>query len=115
MGLGEIISGCVEMLRAIWDYIKKKFFIPLLKFFSNIVSFFKDPDRLRKLENDNELLAVSIKDKLDSGGYNVINCLFDKSINKIVDYNKDAQGITTNRLDSETEAMFGDKDMLILE
>ena len=114
MGLGEIISGCVEMLRAIWDYVKK-IAVKVLHFFNNIVSFFKNSNILRKLKANKDLLAVSIKDHLANGDYNVVNCLFDKERNEIVDYDENAQGITAESLDSETEKNFYGEDMIVLQ
>lgn len=111
--IGDVIDGILDMARAIWNYIKK-IAVRVLKFFSNIVSFFKNPDKLRKLGANRDLLAISIKDNLANGEYNVVNCLFDKSTNTIVDYEENAQGITAESLDSETKGYFGNKDMIML-
>lgn len=114
MGLfGDIIDGIVDRARAIWDYIKK-IAIKVLKFFNNIVSFFKDRNRLEKLKDNKDLLAVAIKENLENGNCNVVNCLFDKETNEIVDYEENAQGITAESLDSETKRHFGNKDMIVL-
>ena len=111
--IGDVIDGIVDMARAIWDYIKK-IAIKVLKFFNNIVSFFKDRNRLEKLKANKDLLAVAIKENLENGNCNVVNCLFDKETNEIVDYEENAQGITAESLDSETKGYFGNKDMIML-
>lgn len=111
--IGDVIDGIVDMARAIWDYIKK-IAVRVLNFFSNIVSFFKDPNRLEKLRTDRNLLAVAIKENLENGNCNVVNCLFDKETNEIVDYEENAQGITAESLDEETKKAFAGKDMIAL-
>lgn len=103
----------LELLRSIWDFIKK-IFVKVINFTRNILSFFKDPNRIRKLKEDSDLVAVSIKENLDNGNYNVVNCLFDKSSNTVVDLESQAMGIEAEDLDAFTEKSFGDKDMIIL-
>ncbi len=107
------MSFFIELLNAIWSFIRRIFF-KVVNFFRNIVAFFKDPERLRKLHQDSNLMAISIKEKLDNGNYRVVNCLFDKSDNKVVDAETEALGIEAEYLDKDTAYNFGDKDMIIL-
>lgn len=107
------MSFFIELLRSIWNYIKR-IFLKVVNFTRNILSFFKDPNRLKKLKEDRNLIAVSIKDNYDKGNYNIVNCLFDRSNNTIVDTENDALGIETEYLDRATANNFGDKDMIIL-
>lgn len=107
------MSYFIELLRAIWNRIKK-FFVKVLNFVNNIVSFFKNPQRLNKLKEDRDLIAVSIKENLENGQYNLVNCLYDKVLEEVVEVETDAIGIETEKLDKETKQHFGNKDMIIL-
>lgn len=107
------MSFFIELLNAIWSFIRRIFF-KVVNFFRNIVAFFKDPERLRKLHQDSNLMAISIKEKLDNGNYRVVNCLFDKSDNKVVDMKNHALGIEAEYMDNETANYFGNKDMIVL-
>lgn len=107
-----------ELIRRVWEWVKK-IFESLLNFGRNIVSWFQDPSRVRALEEDHDRLAVVVKDRLDNGNYNTIKCLFNCRTNKIEGThnasNKNAEGIESNDLDSETKKHFGNKEMLVLE
>lgn len=107
------MSYFIELLRAIWNKIKK-LFVKVLNFVNNIVSFFKNPQRLNKLKEDRDLIAVSIKENLENGQYNLVNCLYDKVLEEVVEVETDAIGIETEKLDKETKQHFGNKDMIIL-
>lgn len=103
-----------ELLAAIWDLIKK-IGVKLLGFIANIYSFFKDPSRLNKLQEDQSRIAVSIKENLANGNYQVVNCLFDTDTNELVAPETDAEIITAEDLDSQAEEKFAGKDMIILK
>ena len=113
MGLLNLL-GWVDFLRKIWDFIKK-IFVKVLKFFDNIVKFFRDPNRLKTLKQDSNKLAISIKEHLDNGEYHVVDCLFDKETNEVVDMEEDALGVEAESLDAKTQQTFGDRDMIILK
>lgn len=108
------MSFFIELLRSIWDFIKK-IFVKILNFVLNIVNFFKNPQILNKLKQNRDLIAISIKENLGNGNYNVLNCVFDKERQEVVYMKEDAMGITAESLDKETEKAFGNKDMLILK
>lgn len=103
----------IELLRKIWDGIKK-IILKIVDFAKNIVSFFKDPQRLKKLQEDKNRIAISIKENLENGQYNLVNCLYDKTTEEIVDMETDALGMNAENLDEETKQHFGDKDMIVL-
>ena len=107
------MSYFIELLRKAWEFIKK-IFLKIVNFVTNIVSFFKDPQRLKKLQEDKNRMAISIKENLDNGQFNVVNCLYDKTMEEIVDMETDALGINAESLDEETKQHFGDKDMIVL-
>lgn len=104
----------IDLLRKAWEFIKK-IILKIVDFAKNIVSFFNDPQRLKKLQEDKNIIAISIKENLDNGQFNIVNCLYDKATGKMVDMETDAQGIEAESLDEETKQRFGDKDMLIIE
>lgn len=109
-----MFSMIKELLLKVWDFIKKTFLI-ILNFFKNIISFFKTPSRLKQLEADKDKIAVAIKEKLENGDYQVVNCLFDKGTNQLVTPETDAEVISAQNLDSETIRTFGTKDMLVIQ
>lgn len=107
------MSYFIELLRKAWEFIKK-IFLKIVNFVTNIVSFFKDPQRLKKLQEDKNRIAISIKENLNNGQYNMLNVLYDKTMEEIVDMETDALGINAESLDEETKQHFGDKDMIVL-
>ena len=107
------MSYFIELLRKAWEFIKK-IFLKIVNFVTNIVSFFKDPQRLKKLQEDKNRIAISIKENLNNGQYNMLNVLYDKTTEEIVDMETDALGIDAESLDEETKQHFGDKDMIVL-
>ena len=103
----------IELAQEIWAFIKR-ILIKILNFARNIVGFFKNPSRLKKLKEDRNLMAIAIKENLDNGNYKTVNCLFNKATNEVEDY-QEALGIESEDIDSETEQAFGDKAMIVLE
>ena len=108
----DVIDGVFEGIEAIWDFISH-WFIQLLNFVDNIVSFFQDPTRKQKLLADKNKIAVSIKENLNNGNFNVVNCLFDQEAGEIVDY--DAETYEAEKLDASTRQNFGNKKMIVLK
>lgn len=97
-----------------WEWIKK-IVVAIISFVDNIVSFFRDHNRLRKLQENQNRIAVSIKGKQKNGDYQILNCLFDKAEKKLVEPEEDAVLITGQQLDAETKRAFGSKDMIVLQ
>ncbi|WP_020004355.1 hypothetical protein [Brachyspira innocens] len=108
------MSYFIDLLRRIWNFIKR-IFVKIINFASNIVNFFKSRNRLRKLEEDRDIIAVSIKENLGNNNYRVVNCLYDEAQEEIVDMEEDAIGIESNGLDEKTKQSFGNKDMIVLK
>ncbi|MBR6588349.1 MAG: hypothetical protein IKK82_13135 [Kiritimatiellae bacterium] len=102
-----------ELLGAFWNLIQK-FFVAVCDFARNVRAYFMDSFR-RSLLNDGKrrVLAVSIKERLDTGNYQLVHCLYDQDKNTVVDA-QDMEVITAEELDSETQRQFGDDDILIL-
>ena len=108
----------VKMFSSIWDALKrlgKIIFRAILSFANNIARFFKDPLRLKKLKEQKNKLAVSIKENMENGNYNVVNCLYDQNTGEVDDLETDGVGIESNELDAEARLQFGNKDMIILK
>lgn len=114
MSLIDTLYNWIDFLKSIWDFINK-IFVTVLNFVQNILNFFKNPSRLKKLKQDSNKLAIAIKENLDNGEYRVVNCLFDKEEQTIVDMNDEAQGIEAKDMDYQTERTFGNRDMIILK
>lgn len=107
------MSFFIELLRKIWNVIKK-FFVKVVNFAKHIKNFFKNTLRLKKLNKDKNTIAVAIKENLENGEYNIVTCLYDKEKEDITDLQTDAMGIEAEELDEETKQNFGNKDMIIL-
>ena len=113
MGFWDLMDDIVDAVMAIWDYIKH-LIVKTLQFFNHIVSFFKNPNRLRKLQHNQDLIAAVVKENLDNGKFNTISCLFDKTTGEVTDMEEDAIGIESEQLDADTRRNFGDKPMIVL-
>jgi hypothetical protein len=98
-----------EALEIAWDWLKKTW-VKIVNFSKNIVSWFKDTARLKKLKKDQNKMAIAIKKKLDSGDYQTVVCLFDKKKAEIID----GEVITSEDIDKDTKKQFGSKDMMVL-
>lgn len=104
----------IVFLEKTWKKIRK-IIVQILSFTNHILKFFKNPDRLKKLQEDRNKLAISIKEKLDNGEYRVVNCLFDRLEEDIIDFEDEAIGIAAEELDQQTENLFGDREMVIIQ
>lgn len=103
-----------EAIRAVWNFIKK-IILKILNFLKNILGWFKNPKRIETLEQNKDVIAVVIKQNLESGNYNVVNCLFDTKRGEIINPEEDAICYISEELDYETKMHFRDKDMLVLK
>ena len=100
-------------LQAVWDFLKKVW-VKVCSFIKNIVGFFKNPQRLQKLKENQNLVAVAIKEKLDSGEFQMVNCLFNKEEGTLETPEEDALVVTSEELDPQLKRAFGNKDMIVL-
>lgn len=109
----DFIFECIEEL----GRFIKRIFLRIVNFVKNIVSFFKDPRRQRKLQEDKNTIAVTVKKHLENGDYRVVSCLFDKKKNEVVTERdgEDIQDVEGEELDDKLSGAFGDKNMVILE
>jgi len=98
-----------NLLAKAWDWIKK-IFVKIINFFANIKSWFTQASRLKKLKEDKNKVAVVIKETLDNGDYNVVNCLFDEETNTL----DDAEVVQSEDIDQKTRDSFGNRDMIVL-
>lgn len=113
-----MINSIVEFFKRIWDGLVKFckiVFIVILKFTENVISFFKSPKRYKRIKENRNYLPIVLRQKLKNGDYNVIEGIFDEEKDDMVDIEKETQGIECERLDSELNGYFGDKDLIILK
>lgn len=103
-----------EAIRAVWNFIKK-IILKILNFLYHIVEWFRNPKRIVILEQNKDAIAVVIKQNLENGNFNVVNCLFDTKRGEIINPVEDAICYTSEELDYETKMHFRDKDMLVLK
>lgn len=103
----------IKVLHRIWDLVKK-IFLRVVNFIKNILNFFKTPERLSTLRENNNIISLSIKENLDNGNYNIVNCLFDLNENDVIDFEEDALGIQATDIDEETKMKFGNKSAIFL-
>lgn len=116
MAQGSVLrleEGIFNLIKCVWDIIKK-IWVAILSFTEHIRDFFRNALRLKKIQNNSDIIATSIKRKLEDGDYAVVNCLYDTEENKLVDYKRDAEIIAAEKLDATTRKMFGRKNMLVL-
>jgi len=100
----------LELIVEAWSWIKK-IWLKIVNWLINILSWFKDPYRYEELRRNKDKYAVAIKEKLESGDYKTVLCLFDEEKEEITD----AEAITSEQLDHDTRRNFGNEDMIILE
>ncbi|WP_120944654.1 hypothetical protein [Helicobacter labacensis] len=108
--IDNIIENVSEFFESVWAWVKR-IWVRILNFLKNIVDWFKDPQRAKRLQEEKDKLAVVIKENLDNGNVNVINCLFNTETSQI---EGDAQGIESEQLDAETQRRFGNNEMIVL-
>ncbi|WP_071192248.1 hypothetical protein [Trichormus sp. NMC-1] len=107
----NLIDSIKQALKEVWDFIKR-IFVKILNFIRNIRSWFQEPERLKKIEENNSIIAVAIKENLENGNFNVINCLYDQDSDSIIE--NETLIIETEELDANTKQQFNDKDMIKL-
>lgn len=112
--MNSMFDAIKRLLCAVWSIIKK-IAVVVARFLSNVVAFFKDPNMLGRLKSNQNSIAVSIKEKLENGDYQVVNCLFDQQTCELIDPDVAAQVVTASDIDAEMAEKFGDKSMLVLK
>lgn len=107
MNLADLI---LDSLKSIWNFIKRTF-IYIVNFFTNIVGWFREPQRLKTLRANKNAVAAVVKQKLKSGDYAVVNVLYNQTEDQIMD----AEIIEAKKLDNKTKESFKNHDVLILQ
>lgn len=79
-----------------------------------IISYFKNPKRLELLKNDENKIAVAIKEKNNDDSYKLMCCIFDKQTNEVVNM-EDAGFYNAESLEQDLLEAFSDKAMIILQ
>lgn len=116
---GDYVMSLIEeikrLLKQVWYFIKK-IALKVLNFFKNIIGFFKTPNRLKDLKNNENIIAIAIRDNLENNNYNTVSlAMFDTKSNELYDYQENSLHITAESLDAETISQFGHKDMLVIK
>lgn len=106
----SIIFMLWEPLKQLGKWLLKK----ILNFAKDIRDFFRERRRMKLLQERKELLAVSVKEKLDNGNFAIVNCLYDTDTEEVFDM-KEAQDVEAEQLDDVTNRNFGDKEMIVLQ
>ena len=99
-----------EALKSAWNYLKK-LWVKLLNWINNIVSWFRRPERIKKIEKNSNLVAATLKERLANGDYEVCNCLYDMETEEI----KEGEIIKTEELEQKAKNMFKNKNLVIIE
>ncbi len=101
-----------ELLEAVWNFLKK-IILRIINFVDNIVSWFRDPSRFRKIQQDHNKVAFALKQKLANNEYNVVVGVFDEQREEIL--TEDTVVYQAEELDRVTLKNFGNKDLIILK
>ena len=78
----------------------------------DLVEFFKRPESICILKQSPDKIAVSIKEKIQTGRTNVILTLFDKTTNRI---EQPLAVYSAKAVDPELLSLYGDKDMIVIK
>ncbi len=79
-----------------------------------VIGFFQQTEILKQLQENSNLLAVVVREKLDNGDIALTLTCYDKEKEKIAHSPYTKQYVVKN-IDSDLMQNFGNKDMLILE
>lgn len=104
----SLLQDIASLLLDIWESIKKTF-VRVLKFFKNIVNWFRSDGRMKKVQQEKNLVANTIKMKLGQKDYAVAN-IFNTETNEM----EDVEAFEYEELDEETKSRFGNKDMVVI-
>lgn len=115
MGFFSLVGNFFRNLWNMLCEIGKAIYQKIVSFAKNVVSFFQKPSRLEQLKQHEGYIATVVKENLDNGNVRIINCLYDKNKEKVVNYEEDAYGYECEQMDPELARNFGNKDMIILQ
>lgn len=80
--IGSIVSNVASLFKSVWSWVKK-IFVQVLNFAKNIVEYFRNPARLKELQNNKDLVAIAIRQKQGENIQVVLN-VFNAVKNKII-------------------------------
>ncbi|OBV28586.1 hypothetical protein BKN38_09855 [Helicobacter sp. CLO-3] len=79
-----------------------------------VVEFFKEPETLKSLQENKDLLAVVIREKKDDGKIQIVLTAFNESTNEMASF-PHTKSFLVEKIDEDLSASFGDKDMIVLQ
>ncbi|WP_104728215.1 hypothetical protein [Helicobacter felis] len=109
--IDNVTDNVVDFFESVWAWVKR-IVTRILNFFKNIVDWFKDPKRQKRLQEEKGKVEAVVVKHFENGSYNTINCLFNTDTGQIE--GEEALGIESEELDATTKKHFGDKDMIVL-
>lgn len=104
----SLLQDIEDLLLDIWNSIKKTF-VRVLKFFKNIINWFRSDGRMKKVQQEKHLVANTIKINLGNKNYAVAN-IFNTETNEM----EEVEAFEYAELDEETKSRFGDKEMVVI-
>ena len=81
----------------------------------DVVSFFKQPEILAKLQEDQNRIAVALKEKTEDNSYSVILCIYSQNDATLVTPEMAAKRFEAEELSVDLTSIFGNKDMIVLQ
>ena len=79
---------------------------------SDVITFFKQPDVMAKLQASENRMAVATKEKCESGSCVITLCIYDKSDSRLA---LPLKRFEVSKLADDLSSLFGDKEMLVLQ
>ena len=78
----------------------------------DVLSFFKQPKVLERLQSDQDLIAVAIKEWQENDTISIMLCLYSKGSSTLVSPEK---CFIAETLSDDLRSLFGEKDMIVLQ
>lgn len=78
----------------------------------DVLSFFKQPEILKRLQASQDLIAVAIKETQEDGTFSIIMCLYSKESSIVAEPLK---YFIAESLSEDLSSVFGSKDMIVLQ
>ena len=78
----------------------------------DVLSFFKQPEILKRLQASQDLIAVAIKKTQEDGTFSIIMCLYSKESSIVAEPLK---YFIAESLSEDLSSVFGSKDMIVLQ
>ena len=81
---------------------------------TDVVSFFKQPDLIKLLKEDQNRIAVAIKEEAKEDSVIITLCIYSKESQKLIMQEK-AKRYKVSKLSDDLKSIFGEKDMIVLQ